>query len=244
MVLAARRGGECKFYAVSVDKQAETRSKEMTVNSYILPLFVGLLLFYSNAAFSQALEEDKTHIQAWNRFADQTVDLHRQLIEELTVTRKTTTGGYAHLPEFYRQESYFHNGELISRVQWEIETGDLHVIEVFIRDDQGRVVRDYTAAYLPEYHNAPTQTLVSLHAYNGDLHAFRSFDASGELVVERCTGMLEGEEVNILQDLDQIFQAAEMDDELRQTREYRRCFEGLPKQAGEYLRPTGPAGRG
>ena len=48
MVLAARRGGECKFYAVSVDKQAETRSKEMTVNSYILPLFVGLLLFYSN----------------------------------------------------------------------------------------------------------------------------------------------------------------------------------------------------
>lgn len=207
------------------------------MNSRILPLFMGLLLLCSNPAVAQVLQEDKTHVQVWNGFAEQTLQLHNRLLDQFPLTRKTTTGGYAHLPEFYRQESYFHQGDLISRVQWEIETGDLHVIEVFIRDEQGRVVRDYTAAYLPEYHNAPTQTLVSLHAYNDDLHAFRSFDASGELVVERCTGMLDGDEVNILQDLDQIFQAAELDDALRQTREYRRCFEGLPKEAGKYLQP-------
>jgi len=209
------------------------------VNPRTLLLLLGPLLLYGNPVFSQALQQDQTHVATWNRFADQTLALHRQLIDEQNVERQTTTGGYAHLPEFYRQESYFHDGELISRVQWEIESGDLHVIEVFIRDDQGRVVRDYTAAYLPEYHNAPTQTLVSLHTYHGDLHAFRSFDASGELVVERCTGTLDGESVNILQDLDQIFQASQVDEELRQTREYRHCFEGLPREPGEYLHPKG-----
>lgn len=206
-------------------------------------LFMGLVLLYSHASFGQSLREDETHVQTWNRFAEQTLALHKKLIDELPVKRETESGGYAHLPEFYQEESFYHDGKLISRVQWETETDDLHVIEVFIRDDQGRVVRDYTAAYLPEYHNAPTQTLVSLHAYNGDLHAFRSFDASGELVVERCTGTLEGEEVNLLQDLDQIFRATQVDDELRQTREYRRCFDGLPKQPGEYLTPQGPSGR-
>ncbi|TDY00054.1 hypothetical protein [Thiohalophilus thiocyanatoxydans] len=209
-----------------------------------LLLFVGLILLYSNAVFSQSLEEDKTHVRTWNRFADQTLALHNKLIDELPVKRETDSGGYAHLPDFYQEESYYHNGKLISRLQRESETGKPHVIEVFIRDDQGRVVRDYTAAYLPEYHNAPTQTLVSLHAYNGELHAFRSFDASGELVVERCTGTLEGKEVNLLQDLDQIFQAAQLDEELQQTREYRRCFEGLPREPGKYLRPTGLSGKG
>ncbi len=197
-----------------------------------------VFLLLCNLAVAAKLQEDKTHVYVWNRFAEQILDLHNKLIEELPVTRKTRIGGYAHLPDFYREESYYHNGNLISRVQWEKANPDtLHVIEVFIHDNSGRVIRDYTAAYLPEYHNAPTQTLVSLHAYNGELHAFRSFDASGELVVERCTGNLDGKQVNLLLDLDQIFQAGEIDDGIRQTREYRACFTGLPKQAGTYLKP-------
>ncbi|MFO8024640.1 hypothetical protein [Thiohalophilus sp.] len=209
----------------------------MKIRTLVL-LFVGPFLLSGNPVFSQeALQEDQTHVATWNRFADQTLALHRQLIDEQDVERQTTTGGYAHLPEFYRQESYFHDGELISRVQWEIESGDLHVIEVFIRDDEGRVVRDYTAAYLPEYHNAPTQTLVSFHAYNNGLHAFRSFDASGELNVERCSGTHEGERVELLVDQGSVFGSTEQDPELQQTPLYQRCFAGLPEKPGKYLQP-------
>lgn len=194
-------------------------------------------LFFSSMATAEQLKEDKTHVQTWNQFAKQTLALHHRLTSELPVKRETTSGGYAHLPDFYREENYYHNGHLVSRVQWEKETDHLHVIEVFVRDDQGRIRRDYTAAYLPEYRNAPTQTLVSFHTYNGELHAFRSFDASGELVVERCTGTLEGEPVNLLIDLDQIFQSVEVDDDVRQTPEYKACFAGLPEQPGKYLTP-------
>ncbi|MDZ7663244.1 hypothetical protein [Thiohalophilus sp.] len=207
------------------------------MHQHKLLLFIGLMLLYSNATFSQSLGEDETHIRTWNRFADQTLALHNKLIDELPVKRETDSGGYAHLPDFYREESYYHSGKLISRVQWEKETGDLHVIEVFIRDDQGRVVRDYTAAYLPEYHNAPTQTLVSFHAYNNGLHAFRSFDASGDLNVERCTGTHEGEPVELLVDLGSVFGSVEEDSELQQTPVYRRCFAGLPEKPGKYLEP-------
>lgn len=197
-----------------------------------------LAMFFSNMAIAaEPLKEDNTHVRVWNQFADQVLELHRKLVKELPVRQETVTGGYAHLPEFYREENYYHEDKLVSRVQWEIETDDLHVIEVFIRDDQGRVIRDYTAAYLPHYRNAPTQTLVSFHAYNGDLHAFRSFDASGELVIERCTGELDGEEVNLMVDLDQIFQVSLGNDDIQETSEYKACFAGLPEEPGKYLTP-------
>lgn len=204
-------------------------------------VFVGsivLLLFGSHLLLAERLREDESHVRVWNRFADLTLALHRRLITESAVTRETRIGGYAHLPEFYREESFYHDGKLISRVQWEnANPDDLHVIEVFIRDDQGRVIRDYTAAYLPEYRNAPTQTLVSFHSYPGQLHAFRSFDASGELVVERCTGELAGEEVNLLVDLDTIFQVSDADQDIRQSEAYQTCFGGLPDRPGKYLTP-------
>jgi hypothetical protein len=198
---------------------------------------VALVMLFSNMAIAEPIKEDKTHVRVWNDFAEQILELHKKLVKELPVKQETVTGGYAHMPEFYREENYYHEDKLISRVQWEIETDDLHVIEVFIRDDQGRVIRDYTAAYLPEYHNAPVQTLVSFHGYNGGLHAFRSFDASGELVIERCTGELDGEEVNLMVDLDQIFQASMGNDDIQETPEYKACFAGLPEEPGKYLTP-------
>jgi hypothetical protein len=203
-----------------------------------LSFLTAFFLFCGNYAVAERLYEDKNHVRVWNRFAEQTLDLHKKLINQLSVTRKTRIGGYANLPEFYREDSYYHNEKLVSRVQWEREQpNNLHVIEVYVRADNGRVIRDYTAAYLPQYRNAPVQTLVSLHAYNDGLHAFRSFDASDELVVERCTGELDGKKVNILLDLDQILEASETDGGIMQSREYRRCFAGLPDQAGEHLTP-------
>jgi hypothetical protein len=176
------------------------------------------------------------HILTWSAFANNTLSLHRKLIGDGQVIKKTKTGGYAEMPDFYVEHTYFDpkTKNLISRVQWEREQPDqLHTIEVYLYDEKGRVVRDYAAAYLPNYHTVPTQTLISLHNYNGDLHAFRTFDASGYRIVERCTGTHNGKEVNMLLDEDEIADGAAV----MQTPAYKACFEGVQEKAGKYLIP-------
>ena len=113
----------------------------------------------------------------------------------------------------------------------------MHSVEVFVHDDEGRVIRDYIAAYLPTYRNAPTQTLISLHRYQDQLHAFRTFDASGYRIIERCTGSLKGREVNLLLDEDEIAEALGDPGSIMASDEYRACFGNLQAEAGKYLQP-------
>lgn len=112
----------------------------------------------------------------------------------------------------------------------------LHTIEVFVRDEKGRVARDFMAAYLPFYHNAPTQTLISFHHYNGNLHSFRSFDATGDKILERCQGTdATGNTVNMLLDEDDLFNDP---DDLIGSKDYKNCFSGLKhQQLGKYIIP-------
>jgi hypothetical protein len=102
---------------------------------------------------------------------------------------------------------------------------------VYVYDDSGRIQRDYAAIYLPWTRNAPIRTFVNLHHHNGEAHAFRQFDASGEPQFERCRGRHDGRPVDI--SLDPYL----IDDPLRRTTAYRACFEGMPAQAGRYLAP-------
>jgi hypothetical protein len=198
---------------------------------------LGLVLIGSVHA-AEGLKQDNQHIKTWNAFADNVYRLHKQLTAKGEITVKKSVGGYAGYPEFYQQEEYYRDGQLISRVQWERDNPDrLHTIEVYVYDDQGRVTRDYIAAYLPTYHNAPTQTLISLHRYNGDLHAFRTFDASGYRIIERCNGKLKGKDVNILLDEDEIAEAIDDPKGIMQTNAYRECFGDLQEKAGKYLHP-------
>jgi hypothetical protein len=122
-------------------------------------------------------------------------------------------------------------------VQWEKDAPDqLHTIEVYIYDEKGRVSRDYMAAYLPHYHNAPTQTLISFHHYSDQLHAFRTFDASGDRILERCEGKnKQGQLVNFLLDEDELY---EDPDNVQTSADYKSCFAGLTQtQLGKYILP-------
>lgn len=186
------------------------------------------------------MKVDNVHVRTWNKFAADALALSEKLIAEIPHTVKTKIGGYAGKPEFYKEDAYYdkRNDKLISRVQWERENPTvLHTIEVYIRDPQGRVMRDYIAAYLPLYHNAPTQTLMSFHQYNGELHAFRSFDASGDRIVERCTGKLKGKDLDLLLDEDEIYAAIEGRSNVMEQADYQACFKGMPQEPGKYLTP-------
>lgn len=193
-----------------------------------------------SAANGEAMQEDNLHVRRWNGFADNLLQLHKKLTNQQIHVIKTQMGGYAHMPNFYKEYQYINKktGKLISQVQWEKSYPDnLHTIEVYLYDEYGRVSRDFSAAYLPEYRNAPTQTLISVHVYNGLLHAFRSFDATGDHILDRCTGRYNAKVINILLDEDELYEGQFEKDGVMQSDTYKECFKGLPETAGKYLTP-------
>lgn len=194
-------------------------------------------VFTSPSFATEPVKGDSTHVRVWNKFMDDSLALHKKLTSGNEIKVKKTIGGYAQIKDFYTEYRYFKNGQLISQVQWEKDDPEqIHTLEVYVRDDKGRVIRDFTGAYLPHYHNAPTQTLISFHHYAGDLHAFRSFDASGDMTLERCVGKnKKGQSINLILDENDFFNEA---DRTMDTLEYQECFAGLKQiKLGKYIIP-------
>lgn len=208
-----------------------------------LPLAIAgaLVLLILSPALAQptSLRVDNDKVQAWNRFAERLLELHQARLQSREVATTERTGGYTTTvaKEFYREVRYVErsSGQLLSRLQWEIETPEnLHLIEVFIYDDAGRLTRDYLAAFLPIYRNAPVQTLINFHAHNGELYAFRQFDASNNRIHEQCRQADSGAILLLLSEDDLLGQRGITN---TSTELYRRCFAGLPASAGVYLNP-------
>jgi len=207
------------------------------INTRVITFIIILAIQFSTAA-AEPLKQDNVHIRTWNQFANNILKLHKSLIADKPVRITSKPGGYAGRKEFYIEKQFFLGNNLISIIQWEKQNPEnMHAIELFIYDDKNRVIRDFTAAYLPDYRNAPIQTLISLHQYRNGLHAFRSFDASGYRVIERCSGSQKGEQIDLMLDEDEIAEAIGDDSGVMTTENYRSCFNGLPEEAGEYLTP-------
>jgi len=202
-----------------------------------LAIFLVIPFIMSTVYATEAMKGDNKHVRVWNKFANDSLSLHKKLTDGKNYEVKKTIGSYANIKDFYIEYRYFNKGTLISQVQWEKDNpSTLHTIEVYVHDKQGRVVRDYSAAYLPFYHNAPTQTLISFHHYNNTLHAFRSFDASGDTILERCEGKdNKGRTVNLLLDEDDLFYD---NDGIMNSAEYKQCFTGFKHDTlGKYIIP-------
>ena len=192
-----------------------------------------------NAAEDSKMKEDNQHIRQWNGFASNALALHKQLVKNHEHEVKETVGGYAGNKDFYIEKQYTSSktGQVTSRVQWEKAKPDvLHSIEVFVQDKQGRVIRDFSAAYLPGYHNAPIQTLISFHQYSGKLHGFRSFDASGDTILERCMGEYKGKSFEFMLDEDELYDAR-MNGNPIDKEVYAQCVGKLPMKLGKYATP-------
>ena len=163
--------------------------------------------------------------------------MHRHLIRAHRTRTVEAVGGYANMPAFYREESYFdaETGRLLSRVQWERERpANLHAIEIYFYDEAGRVRRDYSATFLPVHRNAPIQTLVNLHHHDKDLHSFRQFDASGDRIYEQCRGVHFDEKV----DLSIPDPLVGTPRSVLESEAYVACFGFLPASADDALDPT------
>jgi len=218
--------------------------KRFSVQARLFAL-AGLLLSISTQAIAaKPMTEDRGHVYRWNRFTDDLYALHQQQLAEHNVRIEAELNGYADRPDFYREERFFDldTGQLLSMIQWEVGQPDtIHSIAVYRYDDQGRLSWDYSSAYLPDYRNAPVQTLIFIHRYNDGLAAYRSFDASDELLSERCKGEYEGEDVFFSLDIDEIEEAMgqryQHNTGILTEPVYLRCFEGMPETAEAFLPP-------
>lgn len=205
-----------------------------------IALISGLLCALPVAAVAEPepMQEDSQQVRGWNRFFDELVKTHHWYEQNRSLRRVSTTGGYAAHPDYYREVSYYdkQTGRLLSRIRWVKDKPDeIHMIEIFVYDDNGRIKRDYLAAYLPDFRNAPVQTLINFHHYNDELHAYRQFDASGALIYEQCRGRYFNEPVFLSIEEDEI--PDYRDEAYPEYETYLACFEMLPQQAGQFLAP-------
>ena len=210
---------------------------------FILTFVVTLNSVLANSR-NNVLKEDRIQVNKWNNFVTELYQLHLDHTKRYPVTTRTITGGYGGSfanKNFYREISYYNSksNQLMSKIQWEIDQPDtIHSIEVYLYDTKGRVKTDFYARFLPEARNAPVQTLINLHNYSDKLHAFRQFDANGELIYETCRGMFFDEKINLHLDDEEIldFRTENADEMLNEA--YSSCFLNVSKTANAYLHPV------
>ena len=201
-----------------------------------------LLMLMALCPVGHAAEPDGPAAR-WTQFAKALENLHEQRIQTLDHVTRESSGGYGGIranPDFYHEVKYIdpESGNVLAIVQREKQSPNLlHVIELYIYDDRGRLAREYLATYLPGRRETPFQTLITLYAYEDKLKAFRQFDASDDLLFEYCAGEQDGNQVRIAWDeLELPDSISEIkDDGIRNA--YRQCFQSLSRSAGSYLDP-------
>jgi tetratricopeptide (TPR) repeat protein len=219
------------------------------MRKFFIYLAVGLLAWQATGLQAKErlspIKEDTKQVREWNRFSESVYLLHKWLISQHEIRTEESSGGYSRGgylggPDFYREVKYINaeNGRVLSKIQWEKENPDtIHTIEVYFYDDNGEVSLDYLVAYLPAFRNAPVQTLINLHAYNDDLHAFRQFDASGERIYEQCSGEHFSGTVDISLEDYNLLAPSDETAQLLASEAYTACFGSLPPTVGKYLDP-------
>jgi len=186
------------------------------------------------------MKEDKAHIKHWNNFVKKLLVLHNKLIKGREVDIKTKIDGYSTHPKYYKEERYYDKktGKLISQIQWERKNPkNVHSIEVYVRDNKGRVIRDYSVTYLPEYRNAPLQTLINFHGYGEKMHGFRQFDATGDLIYEQCEGTYKGKNIMHRMFEDMLVNGGPHANKIMASKPYKLCFNGVVIKIKKNLDP-------
>jgi len=214
---------------------------------HVIKVLLLLVSVSTASAYENLSTTDNEHARTWKSFAEKVYQLHERQLAGRSIRTTRTPGGYMNHPNCYVEVSYFDEatGLLLSRIKWRTEHPDTtHVIEVFVYDEQQRLLRDYTVAYVAAFYNhlragadIPNQALVNMHNHNGELSAFRSFDANGTFAYEACSGEYEGRPVDISLDDEEINGIGADPNGLLKRKEYKACFGGMPATAGEYLDP-------
>lgn len=211
---------------ISISHPSSTQ-KNSRHSTAIASLIVALLTPY----ISQAASIDPS------KFHQALYALHLQTIKGKELRLVETEGQYqgsAAGKYRYKDTRYFDasNDRLLSHV---IRDGDrpdaIHIVEVNIYDESGRIVRDFGSVTLPSSTTRPVRTFINFHQYNKNLHSFRQFDVDGEITYESCNGSFENRKVNISLDGLDIKPATTA------SAEYKACFNEIKMDWANYAIP-------
>lgn len=197
----------------------------------LLPQLVVLLAAALSPNMSRAESIDPV------KFKKALYELHQHHVNDKQLRLEETEGQYngkAAERYRYRDTKYYVVGSplLLSHIRSDADRPDiLHIIEVNVYDNAGRVVRDFGSVTLPTSPAYPARTLLNFHRYNGELHSFRQFNEFGDVTYEVCKGLL-GK-----QRLDLSFDETEIKPASAATPEYKACFEGMETSWESYAIP-------
>ena len=179
--------------------------------------------------------------QVWNGFVDKLYRLHKKTLDEhdyYTIERIGGYGGRTNNLEYYREVHYHDRktSQLLSIVKWALAYPfGIHMIDVFAYDKEGRLKREYSATYLPSRHTSPSETLITLHYYKGNLHSFREFDASNIHLYEQCSNIEDDSVIFAFHYEDIPDSLSELEKDKQEA--YRACFSHTANTAAPYTDP-------
>jgi hypothetical protein len=179
--------------------------------------------------------------QQWNGFVENMYSLHKARLEGIDYRVEESIGGYGGTTDnlrFYTEKKYFDNNDrLLSVIKWENRNPEnIHMIDVYTYDDEGRMLREYSASYLPSRRRAPFDTTIVWHYYKGDLHSIREFDASDVHLYEQCQSISNPAKTHIALHYEDIPGSyRELDKELQG--QYRECFDHTAVSAVPFTNP-------
>lgn len=205
-------------------------------STIVMSIAVGAVIA-AQATVAQSLQPQEDQVRRSNAFVENLHKLHQQQLQGKKIRETEEIGGYKDLPQFYREVTYHDatTGRVLSRIQWERSTPSrIHAIEVYVYDDTGRVVRDYSAWFLPRYRNAPRETNINFYNYSDGTRAWRQFDVFGNRMYEKCHA---GERVLVELWGDDISRAQDDPKSVVHGPDYRRCFAMLATTPGKYVVP-------
>jgi len=183
-----------------------------------------------------------TMYKALNGFVDDLYVLHRKRLEGREFYTTEEVGGYGGVTNnlgFYNRVNFYDSKSkrLLSMIKWEKKNPDnIHMIDLFVYDKQGRLKRKYSAAYLPSRRISPLETSITLHYYSNDYHSFREFDIFNVHVYEQCNDIMDEQKTYFAfhyEDISDSYQ--ELDVEKHDI--YRACFEHASRTAEPYTSP-------
>lgn len=225
-------------------RRTNKRLDKMKITTSVIAILGWLFLLVpvvSNAAGSTTpMSHNQVEVDSWNLFAQRLYILHQHQIAQREIVQQESKGGYSGGKDFYREVKYIDKKtkNLLSRILWEIDNPEqIHEIEVFVYGKNGKLKRDYLAAFFPEQRNAPIQTLINIHYQNDELKSFRQFDASGDKIYELCEGKFFGEPLTISLDDDDFALYSKQTIQIMESQEYLSCFDHTIGVLGDYVNP-------
>ena len=163
--------------------------------------------------------------------------LHEKQIAQREIRIEEETGDYegAAAARFRYVDTRYYDkasGNLISHIRRDAAMPELiHIAEVNVYDDTGKLVRDFGSVTLPWAPLHPVRTFINLHHHNGGLRSFRQYDLNGEVGYESCEGKLDNKAVRISLD------GSDINPTSASGSAYKACFDGLSKDWARYTTP-------